>query len=160
MMRLPILVLRTMSKLEVKPMPGGGISTYRGGVYCGPGWGFTREDVLSGRIKEMPAAIDAIDAACQRHDQCYADRGYFTYSCNMALSRDLAAVIVGRHSTPQQRLDAAIMAGIFRFEALTLDLVVAEYRDWRDKFEAMFSPYFSMEAVIEWHLNQQQLWGR
>jgi hypothetical protein len=111
--------------------------------------------VLTGRIKELPAAVDAIDAACKCHNQCYGDHGYFTYSCNAALSRDLAAVIVARHSTPQQRFDAAVMAAIFQFEALTVDLVVIEYRDLRDKFEAMFRPYVTMELVIEWQLNLQ-----
>ena len=152
-------VLGALSGLEWKRMPEGGISTYRGGRYCGPGWGFTREDVWRGRIKELPAALDAVDAACQRHDQCYQDHGYFTYDCNIALSRDLVAVLVARSSTPRQRLAAAIMAGIFQFEALTLDPFVGLYRDLKNSFETQFARY-SMENVIQWHLEQQQMWGR
>jgi hypothetical protein len=160
MMNASALVFRTASRLEWKRAPGGGVSSYRRGLYCGPGWGFTREDVLSGRIAKLPEAIDAIDAACQRHDQCYHDRGYFTYDCNLALSRDLVAILTARGSTPQQRLDAVIMAGIFGFEALTLDLVVDLYRGFRDSFETMFVQAFSMEAVIQRHLDNQRIWGR
>ena len=105
-----------------------GVSTYRGGVYCGPGWGFTQEDIVSGRIRELPAALDAIDEACRRHDQCYADRGWLTLDCNVELSRSLAAVVISRTASEQQRIDAAVMAAIFMTEVLTIDTVVLRYR--------------------------------
>lgn len=107
-------VART-SRLEWKSRPEGGTSTYRGGNFCGPGWGITKKDVEAGKI--MPAAIDAIDAACQHHDQCYDDHGYFTQKCNVRLATDLTKIIVSTSSTPQQRYDAAIMAAIFATEA-------------------------------------------
>jgi len=135
------------TRLEWRKMPGGGVSTYRGGRYCGPGWGFTRDDVVSGRIRELPAAIDAIDAACRSHDQCYADRGYFTAECNRALASDLLEVILSKDSTAQQRIDAAIMAAIFEVESLTLDIAVGAYRELRWDMERLFY-LLSMEDAI------------
>jgi hypothetical protein len=156
---VPVPLLRAISRLEWRAMPGGGTSTYRGGLYCGPGWGFTREDLRTGRIREMPAAIDAIDAACRRHDQCYFDHGYFTRECNVALVGDLVAVIVASESTFQQRFDAAIMAGIFEVESLTMDVGMSVYRDLRGDFERLFDQGLSMEAVIQRQLDDRQLWG-
>jgi hypothetical protein len=109
------------SKLQWEKKVSGGISTYQGGLYCGPGWGFTLEDVKSGRIQKMPQAIDAIDQACRIHDQCYADHGYFTASCNIALAGNLSKIIKDPNSTPQQRMDAAIMAAFFMVEARKVD---------------------------------------
>jgi hypothetical protein len=90
------------SKLEANKKSSGGISTYQGGLYCGPGWGFTIEDVRSGKIKELPTAIDAIDAACKTHDQCYQDHGYFTQQCNVSLAVNLVEVIRSPSSSKQQ----------------------------------------------------------
>jgi hypothetical protein len=146
------MVMRGFSRLEWNRMPAGGISTYHGGAYCGPGWGFTADDVASGRLRELPHAIDAIDAACRRHDQCYADRGYFAQDCNLALSRDLVAILLSKGSSYQQRLDAAVMAGVFGLEALIVDPVVGEYRQLRNSFETLFRQGFSMEAIINRHM--------
>lgn len=112
-----VLTVARASRLEWKSQPEGGVSTYQGGRYCGPGWGFTKQDVESGRVARLPAAIDAIDEACQRHDQCYQDHGYFTQRCNVQLATELTGVIVSMSSTPQQRYDAALMAAIFATEA-------------------------------------------
>lgn len=109
------------SKLQWQEKPGGGVSTYKGGVYCGPGWGFTKEDVISGRIRSLPKAIDAIDEACEHHDQCYRNQGYFWQSCNVGLARDLVKVIIDPKSSSQQRMDATIMASIFSMEARYID---------------------------------------
>jgi hypothetical protein len=109
------------SKLQWKEQPGGGVSTYIGGVYCGPGWGFTKEDVISGKIRSLPKAIDAIDEACKHHDQCYQDYGYFWQSCNVGLAHDLVKVITDPKSSSQQRMDATIMAAIFSIEAKYVD---------------------------------------
>lgn len=159
MLQLPFTIFRMTSKLEVR-FKRPGISTYYGGHYCGPGWGFVRADVESGRIRELPEAIDAIDAACKTHDQCYADHGYFTGACNQRLAHDLVTVLIARDSTAQMRVDAAIMAGIFQFEALTLDVFVDSYRDLRDSFERLWRENLSMEAIIQRHLQQQPFRGR
>jgi hypothetical protein len=136
------------SKLEVKREPNSGISTYQGGHYCGPGWGFTLEDVRSGRIKELPAAIDAIDAACKNHDQCYADSGYFSIDCNRKLISELTAVVVDEASSPQQRQDAAIMAAIFAVEVSTVDIGIAAYRCHRDFALVLLENSATFELVI------------
>ena len=112
-----VLTVARSSRLEWKKRPEGGTSTYQGGRYCGPGWGFTKQDVEAGKVAELPAAIDAIDAACQRHDQCYEDHGYFTQRCNVHLATELTGIIISKSATPQQRYDAAIMAAIFATEA-------------------------------------------
>lgn len=121
---------------------GKATSTYKGGSYCGPGWGFTYKDILEDRIAKMPAAIDAIDEACMLHDYCYSENGYFTQGCNLVLTYNLVEVVVGQKSTPQQRLDAALMAAIFFIESQTLDLVVMGKRetlDLKHRLESMLT---------------------
>lgn len=90
----------------------------------------------------MPAAIDAIDEACMLHDYCYSENGYFTQGCNLVLTYNLVEVVVGQKSTPQQRLDAALMAAIFFIESQTLDLVVMGKRetlDLKHRLESMLT---------------------
>lgn len=121
---------------------GRGTSTYRGGNYCGPGWGFTYRDILDGKIAKMPAAVDAIDEACMLHDYCYAENGYFTQGCNLVLTVNLVDVVTSASSTPQQRLDAALMAAVFFIESQTLDLAVIGKREMirlKHELEAMLS---------------------
>lgn len=121
---------------------GRGTSTYRGGNYCGPGWGFTYRDILDGKIAKMPAAVDAIDEACMLHDYCYAENGYFTQGCNLVLTVNLVDVVTNASSTPQQRLDAALMAAVFFIESQTLDLAVMGKREMirlKHELEAMLS---------------------
>ena len=121
---------------------GKGTSTYKGGNYCGPGWGFTYKDILDGKIAKMPAAMDAIDEACKLHDYCYEENGYFTQGCNLVLTYNLVNVITGKTSTPQQRLDAALMAAIFFIESQSADLAVMgtrEILDLKHRLEAMLT---------------------
>lgn len=110
-----------ISKLQWAKSTDKGFSTYAGGLYCGPGWGFTKEDVASGKIKALPKAIDAIDAACAKHDQCYQDYGYFSPWCNVGLATNLVKIIIDPKSSSQQRLDSVIMAAIFSIEAKQVD---------------------------------------
>lgn len=115
------------SKLEWSKkdlVAGRGVSTYKGGNYCGPGWGFTYKDILDGRIRQLPAAVDAIDEACKLHDYCYEENGHLTQGCNLVLTVDLVKVATSADSTPQQRLDAVLMAAIFFIESQTIDLGV------------------------------------
>ncbi|HEX2555930.1 MAG TPA: hypothetical protein VHL98_19695 [Microvirga sp.] len=139
-MPVPVLVAAYFtsgaSNLEMSRKPNGGISTYKKGLYCGPGWGFTIQDLLDGKIKEMPKAIDAIDEACRLHDTCYQEHGYFTQGCNLVLTVDLVKVVFSNSSTPNQRVDAAIMAAIFLVESQTIDLgkmAKQEYDRMRDR---------------------------
>lgn len=117
------------SKLQAKKMAGGGTSTYAGGNYCGPGWGFTRQDVEAGKVAQLPEAVDAIDRACKAHDQCYADNGYLTLKCNVALAAELKKIVLSPTSTTQQRIDAYIMAAVFEWEARHVDPAVFVVRD-------------------------------
>ncbi|GJD56739.1 hypothetical protein [Methylobacterium dankookense] len=116
------MLMNLPTNLEYNKKENGGVSTYKKGVYCGPGWGYTYRDILDGKIKTMPAAVDAIDNACKAHDECYAEHGYFTQGCNLVLTVDLVKVVTSADSTPQQRADAAIMAAIFFIESQTIDL--------------------------------------
>jgi hypothetical protein len=147
-MGLPVVVGTRMvaqhSNLEIK-RKGQGWSTYKNGVYCGPGWGYTVQDVLDDKIKNLPEAIDAIDEACKLHDTCYQENGWCTQGCNLVLTANLAKVVVDPKSTPQQRLDATIMAAIFFIESQTVDVPkaatqrVAEGAQWtRQKYDEVY----------------------
>ena len=91
--------------LPAQPATGstanGGIPIY--GNYCGPAHG---DDTGA-----LPA-IDAVDAACQTHDACYLQRGYFNCSCDRELlaSVPAAAIIAG---TPGAAAAASAIAGFF-----------------------------------------------
>jgi tRNA(fMet)-specific endonuclease VapC len=66
------------------------------GNYCGPG-------------NNAPAApIDALDAACARHDACTPDGGLPSKACNMRLQADAERVA----SDPNQPEDLRTMAGL------------------------------------------------
>jgi hypothetical protein len=118
-----------LSKLEYSKKASSVTSTYKGGRYCGPGWGFTYRDILDGKIRQLPRAIDAIDEACKMHDYCYQENGYFTQGCNLVLTYDLVQVVLDQRSTAQQRLDAVLMAAIFFVESQTIDLGVLAKRE-------------------------------
>lgn len=65
------------------------------GNYCGPG-------------NNAPLApVDALDAACARHDACTPDGGLPTKACNLRLQRE--AALVARD--PHQPEDVRAMAG-------------------------------------------------
>jgi hypothetical protein len=51
------------------------------------------------------------------------------------------------------------MAGIFGLEALMIDRVVDIYCDFGESFETMFVHAFSVEAVIQRHLDDQTVPG-
>lgn len=140
------------SRLEWKSMQVGGTSTYQGGNYCGPGWGFTKADAAGGKL--LPEAIDAIDAACRHHDQCYADHGYFTASCNVHLATDLTRVILANDSTEQQRFDAAVMAAIFATEVATVDWWLKPANELRQELDRMYRELLSTGAQFLYVIEQ------
>lgn len=53
------------------------------GNWCGPG---------HPRNGSNPSPIDAIDAACRKHDNCYAQKKYFACECDNDLLVDLAKI--------------------------------------------------------------------
>jgi len=65
------------------------------GNYCGPG-------------NNAPAApIDALDAACARHDTCTPISGLATKACNLRLQREAEAI----SRDPRQPSDLRALAG-------------------------------------------------
>jgi hypothetical protein len=127
----------SLTNLRWQQMSPAGASTYKNGIYCGPGWGFTYRDILDGKIMMMPEAIDAIDAACRLHDECYHDEGYFVQGCNLVLIINLVDVVKSPTSTPQQRRDAMLMAAVFFIESQTVDLAVGAKRMTERKYKAV-----------------------
>jgi hypothetical protein len=105
----------------------------------------------------MPDAIDAIDQACRRHDQCYFDHGWFTQTCNVQLATDLVTIIRSPASSPQQRVDAAVMAAVFAVEAELIDpwlgpavrLGTATLTSLRSAFDEMFQGAATMYWLME-----------
>src|SRR4051794_25041247 len=74
------------------------------GNYCGPG-----------NNAPLPP-IDALDAACARHDACTPSRGLPTKACNLRLERDATAMALDR----RQPDDLRAMAGaVSAFAAAT-----------------------------------------
>jgi hypothetical protein len=135
-------------------------STYKGGNYCGPGWGFTYKDILDGRVRQLPAAIDAIDEACKVHDYCYEENGYFTQGCNLVLTYDLVKVVVSKDASPQQRVDAVLMAAIFFIESQTIDLgVMAKEKvsELKNRLEGLIA---HSAMTLEQAINKELLRGR
>jgi hypothetical protein len=132
------------------------ISTYRGGAYCGPGWGFTIEEIKGKGIASMPGTIDAIEAACKMHDACYARAGYFSEPCDQELVANMLRIVKDPKSPRHLQVDAAVMAAVFQFEALVSDPVFKRYQELESSFARMFHSNVSMEYIIEWHRSQEQ----
>ena len=66
------------------------------GNYCGPG-------------NNAPAApVDALDAACARHDACTPDGGLATKACNLRLQKEADAI----SRDPRQSDELRAMAGL------------------------------------------------
>ena len=68
------------------------------GNYCGPG-----------NNAPLPP-IDALDAACMRHDACTPDRGLPTKACNRRLEREATAVALDRRQPDNLRAMAGAVA--------------------------------------------------
>ena len=79
------------------------------GNYCGPG-----------NNAPLPP-IDALDAACARHDACTPDGGLPSKACNLRLQREAAAI----SRDPRQPDDLRAMAGLVSVGA---SLMLADQR--------------------------------
>lgn len=71
------------------------------GNYCGPG---------HGDPTGQTPPIDAVDAACRSHDQCYDQRGYFNCGCDRNLIASLPAAIAATPTTQGKAGGVAVMA--------------------------------------------------
>lgn len=78
-----------------QPAANGGPKLLIHGNYCGPG-----------NNAPLPP-IDALDAACARHDACTPDVGLPSKACNLRLEREAEAVA----HDPRQPDDVRSMAG-------------------------------------------------
>ena len=92
---------------EAQPAAFGGPKILIHGNYCGPG-----------NNAPLPP-IDALDAACARHDACTPEGGLPSQACNLRLQRD--AALVSRD--PRQPEDLRALAG---FVAASATLIPAE----------------------------------
>ncbi|MCJ2055183.1 hypothetical protein MKL09_01305 [Methylobacterium sp. J-048] len=81
---------------EAQPAAFGGQKILIHGNYCGPG-----------NNAPLPP-IDALDAACARHDACTPAGGLPSQACNLRLQRD--AALVARD--PRQPQDLRALAGL------------------------------------------------
>lgn len=92
---------------QAQPAAFGGPKMLIYGNYCGPG-----------NNAPLPP-IDALDAACARHDACTPDGGLPTEACNLRLQRD--AALIARDPRHPQKLRS--MAGLI---AATATLIPSE----------------------------------
>lgn len=77
-------------------VPAGKPTMLLHGNYCGPG-------------NNAPAApVDALDAACARHDACTPDEGLPTKSCNVRLQAEAGRIA----DDPRQPADLRMVAGL------------------------------------------------
>lgn len=92
----PLLLVTTWAAPALaQPAANGGPKLLIHGNYCGPG-----------NNAPLPP-IDALDAACARHDACTPDIGLPSKACNLRLERDAAAVA----RDPRQPEDVRSLAG-------------------------------------------------
>lgn len=79
-----------------EPSVGGGPTLLVYGNYCGMG-------------NNAPALpVDALDAACSRHDECTPDHDLPTKACNLRLEREAQAIALD----PRQPGDVRMMASL------------------------------------------------
>ena len=92
----PMLLIASWAAPSLaQPAANGGPKLLIHGNYCGPG-----------NNAPLPP-IDALDAACARHDACTPDVGLPSKACNLRLEREAEAVA----HDPRQPDDVRSMAG-------------------------------------------------
>jgi hypothetical protein len=77
-------------QVRAQNMPEISLPVY--GNWCGPDWPVN--------IYNAPAPVDPIDAACMRHDFCFAALGDFSCRCDITLLNELRN---GRYNAPWQQ---------------------------------------------------------
>lgn len=92
---LGLLATLVLPAYAQEDLPAGKPKLLLYGNYCGPG-------------NNAPAApIDALDAACARHDACTPDDGLPSKACNIHLQAEAESIA----SDPRQPEDLRMMAG-------------------------------------------------
>ncbi len=85
------------AQTPLAPLLNGQLVFY--GNYCGPG-----------QYGRHPAPIDALDAACQRHDACVVDFRLPSCACNARLAHEAAAVARSPRAPARERQAADFTA--------------------------------------------------
>jgi hypothetical protein len=75
------------------------------GNYCGYG----NTDATYGK-----SAVDELDGACKRHDQCWDRRARFSCTCNIALTAEATAISVSGVVPSSVREKAGLVAAFFK----------------------------------------------
>lgn len=78
---------------------GSGLPIY--GNYCGPGHGDPTGNT---------EPVDAVDAACRTHDECYDRTNYFNCGCDRTLILSMPAAIVASPCATGKAAGAAVMS--------------------------------------------------
>lgn len=115
----PLLLAASLASpaLAQSPLTPNGPTLLVHGNYCGPG-------------NNAPLApIDALDAACARHDACTPNGGLPTKACNLRLQREAAAI----SRDPRQPEALRSMAGLISVGAA---MMLADTRPQADPAEA------------------------
>ncbi|MCJ2084043.1 hypothetical protein [Methylobacterium sp. J-090] len=96
-----LLLLSLASPVAAQPAPGLDRPLLVHGNYCGPG-----------NNAPLPP-IDALDAACARHDACTPPGGLPSQACNRRLEREAAAIARDPRQSDELRATAGfISAGV------------------------------------------------
>ena len=93
---LSLIVVSSAQPARAQPAPGLDRPLLVHGNYCGPG-----------NNAPLPP-IDALDAACARHDACTPSGRLPSKACNIRLEREAAAIA----RDPRQAKDVRAMAGL------------------------------------------------
>jgi hypothetical protein len=93
---VPLLLAVACTPASAQPAAFGGPKLLIHGNYCGPG-----------NNAPLPP-VDALDAACARHDACTPDRGLPSRGCNLRLQQE--AEMISRD--PRQPDDLRALAGL------------------------------------------------
>lgn len=93
----PALAQDAAPETPVAPLMHGALVFH--GNYCGPG-----------NKGAHPAPVDALDAACMRHDACVKDFEIPSCGCNARLAEEAAAVAADPSAPAAERQDADFTA--------------------------------------------------
>jgi hypothetical protein len=128
----------------------GGLNVRQGGNYCGPKYGATKQDVESGKLKELPLPLDRIDGVCMVHDQCYEDTGYFNPVCDAEMIKSLLTLVHGDpNATMAEKLDAYVMSSYFAAQITQAAPALGTLEAFKFLFKPRFDKGQSPKQIID-----------
>ena len=86
------------------PARAGDLIAHFHGNYCGT-------EAYDNTFRKRP--IDALDAACKRHDRCYRKRRVSTYVCDQRLSAEAGRVAASARVSAEVRRKAGLLETVF-----------------------------------------------